>query len=125
MLNTHEEERRRLCSGLHDELGATLAGLTLKPGLARSLIDDNPEGIRSVLAEIEANLQTAVGRVRQLVDGLRPAHLDEPGLDAAIREQAEGFGAEGSQLEPRIRGHAEPGSRQRWSWPLAGSRRRP
>lgn len=125
MLNTHEEERRRLRSDLHDELGATLAGLTLKAGLARSLIDDNPEGIRSVLAEIEASLQTAVGRVRQLVHGLRPAHLDEPGLDAAIREQAEGFGAEGSQLEPRIRGHAEPGSRQRWSWPLAGSRRRP
>ncbi len=39
VLNTHEEERRRLRSDLHDELGATLAGLTLKAGLARSLID--------------------------------------------------------------------------------------
>jgi signal transduction histidine kinase len=61
------------------------------------------------LQEIEANLQTSVKRVRELVDGLRPAQLDELGLDAAIREQAERLAATGSTMQVRVVGHAEPG----------------
>jgi signal transduction histidine kinase len=108
LLSVREEERRRLRADLHDELGATLAGLTLKTGLAGDLVDQDPAATRRLLREIEANLQTSVNRVRELVEGLRPAQLDELGLDAAIQEQAERLAA-GSRMELRVYGHAEPG----------------
>jgi hypothetical protein len=50
-----------------------------------------------------------VNRVRELVKGLRLAQLNELGLGAAIREQAECLGAVGSALELRVYGQAEPG----------------
>ena len=109
LLSVREEERRRLRADLHDELGATLAGLTLKTGLAGDLVDQDPAATRRLLREIEANLQTSVNRVRELVEGLRPAQLDELGLDAAIQEQAERLVAAGSRMELRVYGHAEPG----------------
>lgn len=109
LFNVREEERRRLRADLHDELGATLAGLTLKSGLAASLVDQNPRAVRRLLGEIETTLQTSVGRVRELVEGLRPAQLDELGLDAAIREQADRLTAAGSPLDLRVQGHADPG----------------
>ena len=76
LINVREEERRRLRADLHDELGATLAGLTLKAGLASGLVERNPSATRSILKEIETTLQESVLRVRELVEGLRPAHLD-------------------------------------------------
>jgi signal transduction histidine kinase len=109
LLNLREEERRRLRADLHDELGATLASLTLKTGLAGDLIDRDPGGTRRLLREIEANLQTSVNRIRELVEGLRPSQLDELGLDAAIREQAERLITAGSPMAFRVYGHAQPG----------------
>ncbi len=109
LLNVREEERRRLRADLHDELGAALAGLTLKTGLAKALLDRDPEGTRRLLGEIESNLQTSVRRIRELVEGLRPAQLDELGLNAAIQEQADRLAAAGSRLELHVQGHAEPG----------------
>lgn len=76
LINVREEERRRLRADLHDELGATLAGLTLKAGLAASLVERDAAVTVRLLGEIEANLQTSVSRVRELVEGLRPAQLD-------------------------------------------------
>lgn len=109
LLNVREEERRRLRADLHDELGAALAGVTLKTGLAKALLDHSPEQTRHLLEEIESNLQTSVRRVRELVEGLRPAQLDELGLGAAIQEQADQLAAAGSRLELRVQGHVEPG----------------
>ena len=109
LLNVREEERRRLRADLHDELGAALAGLTLKTGLAKALLDRDPEGTRRLLGEIESNLQTSVRRIRELVEGLRPAQLDELGLNAAIQEQADRLAAAGSRLVLRVQGHADPG----------------
>lgn len=109
LITVREEERRRLRADLHDELGAALAGLTLKTGLAKALLDRDPGGTRRLLGEIEVNLQTSVRRVRELVEGLRPVQLDELGLDAAIQEQADRLAAAGSHLELRVQGHAEPG----------------
>lgn len=109
LISVREEERRRLRADLHDELGATLAGLTLKSGLAATLIDRDPTAARRLLGEIEANLQASVNRVRRLVEGLRPAQLDELGLDAAIKEQAALLAPTGSALRLHVNGHTDPG----------------
>jgi signal transduction histidine kinase len=109
LVAAREEERRRLRADLHDELGATLAGLTLKTGLAGELVERDPAATRRLLTEIEATLATSVDRVRELVENLRPAQLDELGLDAAIKEQAQRLMSSSGPMELRVYGHADPG----------------
>lgn len=86
-----EEERRRLRRDLHDGLGATLAALTLKAGSARSLVDADPADAKRLLREAERDLHEAVGEVRRVVDGMRPAALDERGLLPALEDLASGY----------------------------------
>ncbi|MBS4197919.1 GAF domain-containing sensor histidine kinase [Lederbergia citri] len=82
---TREEERRRLRRDLHDGLGPTLAGLTLKVDAVREEIPDDPQTATSMLISLKHDLQGAVAEIRQLVYELRPPTLDELGLTAAMR----------------------------------------
>ncbi|TFV71973.1 hypothetical protein E4P40_20680 [Blastococcus sp. CT_GayMR20] len=75
-----EEERRRLRRDLHDGLGPSLAGLTLKLDTARNLVGDHP-----LLREMRSDVQATIADVRRLVEGLRPVSLDEWGLAEALR----------------------------------------
>jgi signal transduction histidine kinase len=96
LVMAREEERRRLRRDLHDGLGATLAALILKAGSARSLVDADPTDAKRLLREAERDLHEAVGEVRRVVDGMRPAPLDERGLLPAIEDLADGYtGSEG------------------------------
>lgn len=76
-----EEERLRLRNDLHDGLGPLLAGARMQLAAAGRSADD---GRRSALVEgAAADLGTATRSVRELVEGLRPAALDD-GLVAAL-----------------------------------------
>jgi signal transduction histidine kinase len=86
-----EEERRRLRRDLHDGLGPTLAGLTMRAEAALEL-GGGPEAAR-LLEEIVADTQTAIADVRRLVDGLRPPALDTMGLAGALRAHVTGWPA--------------------------------
>lgn len=80
-----EQERRRLRRDLHDGLGPSLAGLgfqvdTVQNLLASGLtVDDRLDALR-------AGLRGTVVEVRRLVEGLRPAAIDELGLFGAMAE---------------------------------------
>ncbi|RNM12621.1 sensor histidine kinase [Nocardioides pocheonensis] len=83
-----EEERRRLRRDLHDGLGPALAAIALQLETVRDLAD-GPETPAGALAEtLRAQVRDVVSQVRRLVDDLRPAMLDDLGLAAALREQA-------------------------------------
>ncbi|GAA0806192.1 sensor histidine kinase [Spirilliplanes yamanashiensis] len=84
-----EEERRRLRRDLHDGLGPTLAGLTMRAEAAQETPE--PAAARRLLDEVVADARTAVADVRRLVDGLRPAALDTIGLVAAVRTHLAGW----------------------------------
>jgi two-component system, NarL family, sensor kinase len=88
LVTAREEERRRIRRDLHDGLGPTLAGLTLKVDAARNLLDHDPGQAHALLAEVKSQTQHALADIRRLVYGLRPPALDELGLISAIREQA-------------------------------------
>lgn len=80
-----EEERRRLRRELHDGLGPELAGMALQvEGLAARLGADPELATRA--EQLGDRLQQAVDEVRRVVDGLRPAAVDELGLAAAMRQ---------------------------------------
>ncbi|HEY0888951.1 MAG TPA: ATP-binding protein, partial [Nocardioides sp.] len=97
-----EEERRRLRHDLHDDLGPLLAAVALQVGEVRSLIGEHPA---APLAERTETLLTgAVATVRRIVDGLRPAALDELGLAEALQAAAEGFAVSGLDVDVDVRG---------------------
>jgi signal transduction histidine kinase len=109
LLSAREEERRRLRDDLHDELGATLAGLILTTGLAITRVQDGDHRVAPLLQRVEATLQECVGQVREMVEGLRPLHLDELGLTAAIREQAARVVPPGATMTVTVHGTSPAG----------------
>lgn len=85
LVTTREEERRRLRRDLHDGLGPTLAGQTLKLDAALDLIDADPVAAKVLLSDLKSQTQDTVARIRRLVYDLRPPALDDLGLSGAIQ----------------------------------------
>ena len=93
LVATREEERRRLRRDLHDGLGPTLASLALGLNVAGKLMTSNElRHAKGVLSRLEQETEDTVADVRRLIYGLRPPTLDDLGLIAAIRQQAESQG---------------------------------
>ena len=84
-------ERDRLRRDLHDGLGPSLAGIRL--GLV-ALHDaeraGDQESAETLLTRIQTEADVAAGEVRRIIDGLRPAALDDQGLAGALRQTADG-----------------------------------
>lgn len=89
-----EEERRRLRHDLHDELGPTLAALSLTSARASDRLASDPVAARGLLVQLRDGLRACVGDVRRLAYDLRPPVLDELGLLAAIQERAAQFNSD-------------------------------
>ncbi|WIG59972.1 MAG: Two-component system sensor histidine kinase [Ktedonobacterales bacterium] len=88
LVTAREEERRRIRRDLHDSIGPTLAGMTLKVGAIRNLLTHDPTTADHLLAELGAEIAEAIADIRRLVYALRPPALDELGLVAAVRAHA-------------------------------------
>jgi signal transduction histidine kinase len=113
LVATREEERRRLRRDLHDGFGPTLASLALGLNVSRKLMASNElQDADEVLARLEQETEDTVADVRRLIYGLRPPALDDLGLIAAIRQQAEsnGFVVEGFSGETDNKAAGEDGS---------------
>jgi signal transduction histidine kinase len=94
VLRATEQERVRLAADLHDgpvqELTALRYGLTR----ARNRIQrGQPEQAEGLLAELEDELGAGITGLRRLMAELRPAVLDEQGLEVALHNQVRAFEA--------------------------------
>jgi signal transduction histidine kinase len=78
LIQAQESERRSLSNELHDDLGQMLFALKL-----------NLERDRGSNGESIALVDSAIARMRDLVQTLRPPMLDELGLEAALRWHVE------------------------------------
>ncbi len=96
LVAAREEERRRLRRDLHDGLGPALAAIGMRAGAAETRLADDAEAAARLLAELQAEVATAVGDVRRLVDGLRPPAIDEVGLVGALRLAADRLDSPGA-----------------------------
>jgi PAS domain S-box-containing protein len=89
-----EEELARLAREIHDDLGSTLAALNLKISL---LLDfELPEELKKTplfarLESLPPLIDNAVAAMRRIISGMRPDVLDNLGLFAALKWQAEQF----------------------------------
>ncbi|WP_243060794.1 sensor histidine kinase [Nocardioides sp. SR21] len=90
-----EEERRRIRNDLHDDLGPRLAATALQLENAVDMVVDDPGRAVQVLERATGYLRDGVADVRRIVDDLRPAALDDLGLEQAVREQATRLGLHG------------------------------
>lgn len=85
-LQASERERQRWARELHDETLQQLAGLKLQLSSARRRGGDTLQ--EAVVAAI-GQLDASIGDLRRLITDLRPAALDDLGLEAALEGLAE------------------------------------
>ncbi len=85
VVTAQEAERLRVARELHDETGQTLTaiGMGLR-GLSDSLLK-NPDRSRSTLDKLENLAANSLTELQRLINNLRPTHLDDLGLPAALR----------------------------------------
>ncbi len=104
-LTTAEEtERRRLARELHDRVGSNLTALTLNLHRIELLTGQRAEeDLRRLLEDCQLLLEETAHLVRDVMDDLRPAVLDDFGLLAALRWQAERFSRRAG-IAIRVRG---------------------
>ncbi|WP_066315842.1 GAF domain-containing sensor histidine kinase [Bacillus sp. FJAT-29814] len=88
LVSTREEERRRLRRDLHDGVGPSLAAQTIKVGVAKQLLYDNPKAAEELLSTLEEDLGHTLADIRHIIYNLRPPSLDDLGLLGAVREFA-------------------------------------
>jgi signal transduction histidine kinase len=86
LLNGEEEERRRISRELHDETGQAL--MVLRFHLEMLAADATPEQSSKVREALDVLDRTIEG-LRRIIARLSPRVLEELGLLAAIRRQAE------------------------------------
>lgn len=89
LITAQEEERKRIARDLHDELGATLSGLALSIEAAGKLIPASTESLAERWRRAKALANRALEDTHKLILDLRPIALDDLGLVAAIRAEAE------------------------------------
>ncbi len=88
IVTAREEERRRLRRDLHDGLGPSLATLAMRLESAEDLIATDPTQATEAVAGLADLARDEITEVRRLVEGLRPAALDQLGLVSALRQRA-------------------------------------
>jgi two-component system, NarL family, sensor histidine kinase UhpB len=86
-----EAERRRVARELHDELGQRLSVLKLDlAALLAQPVSPWPDGAARV-QQLASGVDEALAATRRLASDLRPAMLDDLGLNAALEWLAEGW----------------------------------
>jgi signal transduction histidine kinase len=84
-----EDDRRRIRRDLHDGLGPALGGVALRLQAADNAVESDPARARELVGLARTEVREALDDVRRLVHDLRPPALDDLGLAAAVRQQAE------------------------------------
>ncbi len=87
IVDAQEGERQRIARDLHDETGQALTaiGMGLR-GLSTALTNKrNPEQTVKTLRHLETLAADSLHELQRLIADLRPSHLDDLGLPAALR----------------------------------------
>jgi signal transduction histidine kinase len=112
VLRATEQERVRLAADLHDGPVQELTALRYGLSRARNRIQrGQPEQAEGLLAELEDALAAGITGLRRLMAELRPAVLDEQGLEVALHNQVRAFEATSGvacAISTGLQGRLEP-----------------
>jgi PAS domain S-box-containing protein len=101
LISAQETERRHLARELHDEIGQVLSAISINLKAVHRKVDP---GFRPPLEESIGIVDRAIQQVGDLALDLRPAMLDDFGLEAALRWYAARF-AERTGLKVHLTAH--------------------
>ena len=99
LISVQEEERRILARELHDEMGQWLASIQADAQVIRTLSGERDPRVRESIDSIAECSRRVNGVVRQMMGRLRPAVLDELGLEDGLREYLNGWRARHPELK--------------------------
>jgi len=91
LLQTQDDERRRIGRDLHDSVGQYLVGLKMKVDSLKSSLERGQRDDDSALTECSQLVEEAIKEVRTISYLLYPPMLEELGLKSAIPWYLEGF----------------------------------
>jgi PAS domain S-box-containing protein len=91
LLQTQDEERRRIGRDLHDSVGQYLVGLKMKVDSLKSSAERGQPRDGHELAECSQLIEEAISEVRTISYLLYPPMLEELGLKSAVPWYLEGF----------------------------------
>ena len=80
-----ESERQRIARDLHDETGQALTAIGLGLRGLESRINRDPQQAALTLQELQTLTAESLKELQHLMADLRPSHLDDLGLPAALR----------------------------------------
>jgi len=104
VVRAQEDERRRLARELHDETGQALTSILL--GLKSLEELDDVSALGEAVAALRERVVATLQDVRRLAVELRPAALDDFGLEAALERLTAGFAEQtGMKVELESRLH--------------------
>jgi two-component system sensor histidine kinase UhpB len=91
LIALQESERAALARELHDEMGQRCTALRIETAVLRQCAADDRAGMLAAAARADASAQALYQSVRELLQRLRPAQLDELGLVPALQALCEGW----------------------------------
>ena len=84
LVEAGDAERTRVERNLHDGAQQRLVSLALSLRLARTKLDEDPDGAAGLLDEASLELDEATRELRELARGIHPAILTDRGLQPAL-----------------------------------------
>ncbi len=83
-----DASRRRIERDLHDGAQQHLVAMAVRIGLARSIVEEDPTQVDTVLEEFRRDIQATLTELRALAHGIYPPLLRDRGLSEALRNAA-------------------------------------
>jgi signal transduction histidine kinase len=84
-VGAQEAERQRIARELHDETGQALTALGLGLRGIESAVKSDPARAVQNVRQLESMVTRSLEELQRLIADLRPSHLDDLGLPAALR----------------------------------------
>ena len=103
LLNSQEDERKRIARDLHDELGQALSTLQFSMERLKGLVPDGCEQQRRLCEKLVEDIESIGNRVRRISSNLRPDILDHLGLIPALESLVKAFKARTSETQTLFR----------------------
>jgi two-component system CheB/CheR fusion protein len=102
LINTQEQERRRLARELHDDFGQRTALLGMNTNRALEELRKDPNKAEELLQGISADISTLNQGIREVSHRLHPSVLEDLGLEAAMQNLVEGFRNDGCDISLKL-----------------------
>lgn len=87
MINSREEEKRKISSSLHDEIGSVSVLInSLLSILREDIKDGKTNDALGNINKVQAAVQDSMSRIKKVIVDLRPPQLGDVGLNAAVKD---------------------------------------